>query len=170
MLIQAISRGEILVLTLHDISANPSTSGWYTDLFQNLVDYIISQGVPILTMDELYLLQSGNIRIPQPINGSCWDVVVLDEYTLTVNSAHGMVTKVPDQATYTSGTDVVLTMDAVDPGWTFSGWNGGGCMGTDPCTVTINSDTTVTANFHAEHLRSDGDGQPGWRWHSDEES
>ena len=119
----------------------------YIDLFQDLVDYIISQGVPVLTMDELYRLQSGDITIPQPINGSCWDVVVLDEYTLTVNSAHGVVTKVPDQATYTAGTDVLLTMGAVDPGWTFTGWNGGGCTGTGPCTVTMNSDTTVTADF-----------------------
>ena len=143
----AMSRGEILVLLLHDISENPTANGWYTDRFQNLVDYIISKGVPILTMDELIRLQSGNIRVPQPINGSCWDVVVLDEYTLTVNSAHGVVTKVPDQATYTAGTDVVLTMGAVDSGWTFSGWNGGGCTGTDPCTVTMNSDTIVTADF-----------------------
>ena len=68
-------------------------------------------------------------------------------YTLTVNSAHGTVTKVPDQATYTYGADVVLTMGAVDPGWTFTGWSGGGCTGTDPCTVDITADTTVTADF-----------------------
>ena len=99
MLTRQYPEGEILVLTLHDISESPSSYGWYKQLFQDLVDSIISQGVPILTMDELYRLQSGNIRIPQPINGSCWDAVVLDEYALTVNSAHGVVTKVPDQAT-----------------------------------------------------------------------
>ncbi len=68
-------------------------------------------------------------------------------YILTVNSAHGAVTKEPDQTTYTYGTEVLLTMGAEDPGWTFTGWSGGGCMGIDPCTVTMNADTTVTANF-----------------------
>jgi uncharacterized repeat protein (TIGR02543 family) len=57
------------------------------------------------------------------------------------------VTVDPDQPTYTHGTEVELTMGAVDPGWTFTGWSGGGCSGTDPCTVTMNADTTVTANF-----------------------
>ncbi len=70
-----------------------------------------------------------------------------DQYTLTVISDHGTVTKNTDQPTYTYGTTVVLTMGAVDPGWTFTGWSGGGCSGTDPCTVTITGNTTVTANF-----------------------
>jgi len=29
----------------------------------------------------------------------------------------------------------------------FAGWSGGGCSGTKDCTVTLNSDTTVTATF-----------------------
>jgi Fe-S cluster biogenesis protein NfuA len=71
----------------------------------------------------------------------------INTYTLTVNSTHGAVTKVPDQATYTHGASVVLTMGAVDAGWTFSAWSGGGCMGTAPCTVPITANTTVTALF-----------------------
>ena len=68
-------------------------------------------------------------------------------YTLTVSSAHGLVSKDPDQPTYTYGTDVLLTMGTVDDGWTFTGWDGGGCTGTAPCTVDITGNTTVTANF-----------------------
>ena len=49
-----------------------------------------------------------------------------DAYTLTVISAHGPVTKDPDQPTYTYGTEVQLTMGTVDAGWTFTGWEGGG--------------------------------------------
>jgi hypothetical protein len=30
---------------------------------------------------------------------------------------------------------------------TFLGWSGGGCGGTNPCTITLNSDVTVTAMF-----------------------
>src|SRR5213079_2684458 len=32
-------------------------------------------------------------------------------------------------------------------GSTFTGWSGGGCSGTGPCTVTIAAPTTVTATF-----------------------
>ena len=71
----------------------------------------------------------------------------INTYTLTVNSAHGLVTKEPDQANYTYGTTVVLTMGTVDPGWTFTGWNEPGCAGTGPCSVTIVADTTVSASF-----------------------
>jgi hypothetical protein len=60
----AVARQEILVLTLHDISAAPTSNGWYTSSFQSLVDYVISQGIPVLTMDDLYQLQSGPITIP----------------------------------------------------------------------------------------------------------
>ncbi len=69
------------------------------------------------------------------------------EYTLTVNSAHGTVTKTPTQDTYHYNDPVILTMTSVENGWTFGGWSGGGCTGTDPCTVTITGDTTVTATF-----------------------
>jgi hypothetical protein len=49
---------------------------------------------------------------------------------------------------FTAGTQVILTATA-DSGSTFGGWSGGGCSGTGTCTVTLNSDTTVTASFTA---------------------
>jgi len=60
----AKSRQEILVITLHGISAAPGSSDWYIDSFRSLVDYCIQQGIPVLTMDDLYQLQSGSISIP----------------------------------------------------------------------------------------------------------
>ncbi len=36
---------------------------------------------------------------------------------------------------------------AADSLSTFAGWSGGGCSGTGSCTVTINSDITITATF-----------------------
>lgn len=47
---------------------------------------------------------------------------------------------------YGQGTVVTLTGTA-GSGYTFAGWSGGGCSGTSPCAVTVNSTTSVTATF-----------------------
>lgn len=47
---------------------------------------------------------------------------------------------------YNQGTAVTLTATA-DAGSVFSGWSGGGCSGTALCTVSLATDTTVTASF-----------------------
>ncbi len=49
-------------------------------------------------------------------------------------------------AVYNPGTVVSLSATA-DPGSTFDGWSGEGCSGTGLCTVTMNANTTITANF-----------------------
>jgi hypothetical protein len=51
-------------------------------------------------------------------------------------------------ASFTRRTAVTLSA-APATGSTFAGWSGGGCSGTGTCTVTINSDITVTATFSA---------------------
>lgn len=82
------------------------------------------------------------------------------QFTLTVNKAgtgSGTVTSDPPgincdstcpsvSASYTIGTVVELT-GAPDSGSFVAPWSGGGCSGTNPCTVTMNSDITVTATF-----------------------
>lgn len=47
---------------------------------------------------------------------------------------------------FPSGISVTLTAEPVN-GSTFSGWSGGGCTGTGPCTVAMLVDQTVTASF-----------------------
>ncbi|MEO7035700.1 MAG: hypothetical protein ABI548_17350 [Polyangiaceae bacterium] len=49
-------------------------------------------------------------------------------------------------AVYDYGTSVVLTATP-GAGSVFTGWTGGGCIGTDPCTVPVNVATQVTAAF-----------------------
>src|SRR5437016_858364 len=44
------------------------------------------------------------------------------------------------------GASVTLSA-AATAGSGFAGWSGGGCSGTATCTVTLNADTTVAANF-----------------------
>jgi hypothetical protein len=76
-------------------------------------------------------------------------------YSLTVTrSGQGTVVSSPagiscgaDCAeSYTGGTPVTLSA-LPGSGWTFSGWTGGGCSGTAPCTVTVAAASTVTATF-----------------------
>jgi uncharacterized repeat protein (TIGR01451 family)/uncharacterized repeat protein (TIGR02543 family) len=68
-------------------------------------------------------------------------------YTLTVSpSSGGSVTKNPDQVNYISGTSVELTANA-SAGYAFSGWGGDASGSTNPLTITMNSNKTVTANF-----------------------
>ena len=70
-----------------------------------------------------------------------------DQYTLTVNiTGNGSVTKDPDQATYTYGTVVQLTATA-DPGWTFDSWSGDLTGSTNPDTITMTGNKSVTATF-----------------------
>ena len=74
-----------------------------------------------------------------------------DHYTLTVNvvGAGCSVSKNPDQATYTYGSSVALTPTAA-PGWTFIGFSANVVGGS----VTVNSNTEVTATFTQDHFKT----------------
>ena len=92
-------------------------------------------------------------------SGSVWSFSTFqsNNYTLTVTKAGtggGTVTSNPSgiscgstcQANFTTGINVTLTASA-DAGSSFTGWSGGGCSGTGPCTITLNSNTTIDAAF-----------------------
>ncbi len=72
-----------------------------------------------------------------------------DEYSLVVTvdpTNSGTVTVDPEQTVYHYGDEVTLTAIA-ETGWTFSGW-GGDATGTEsPLTLTIEGNTSITANF-----------------------
>jgi uncharacterized repeat protein (TIGR02543 family) len=72
-----------------------------------------------------------------------------DAYTLTVTPpVNGTVTKSPDQATYAYGTSVTLTATPA-AGYTFTVWTGNLSGTTNPATITMTSNKTVTATFTA---------------------
>ena len=72
---------------------------------------------------------------------------VQQTYTLTVNvTGSGSVTKVPDQVQYGSGAVVQLTAVPV-AGWVFGGWSGDLTGSTNPASITMNGNKTVTATF-----------------------
>jgi hypothetical protein len=72
-------------------------------------------------------------------------------YTLTVTlqgtgAASSTVTVNPSPGPYLAGTPVTLTANP-GAGVAFTGFSGGGCGATSPCTVTMNSNIAVTATF-----------------------
>ncbi|MDH5202216.1 MAG: fibronectin type III domain-containing protein [Nitrospirota bacterium] len=77
--------------------------------------------------------------------------------TLTINkggTGSGTVTSSPEgincgsdcSEAYNAGTVVTLTASP-NTGSIFTGWSGGGCTGTGMCSISLNANTTVTANF-----------------------
>ena len=68
-------------------------------------------------------------------------------YTVATNvQGSGTVTKSPDQSSYTSGSTVDLTATPAS-GWEFVEWTGDVTGTTNPVSVTVNSNLSVTANF-----------------------
>jgi len=72
-----------------------------------------------------------------------------NQYTLTVTifpTGSGSFMKNPDKPTYTYGEQVQLTATA-NPGYTFGNWSGDAKGSSNPVTVTISGNKTMTANF-----------------------
>lgn len=70
-------------------------------------------------------------------------------YTLTVNASPsngGSITHSPNASSYTSGTVVTITPVPAS-GWQFSGWSGDLSGNTNPASITMNANKSVTANF-----------------------
>ena len=90
-------------------------------------------------------------------NENCGTTTAVESFTLTATKAgsgSGTVSSSPAgiacgadcSEPYLSGTTVTLTATpAADS--TFTGWSGGGCSGTGPCTVIVTANTAVTATF-----------------------
>ena len=72
-----------------------------------------------------------------------------NQYTLAVSATptgSGSVTKNPDKTTYVYG-DVVTLTPTPNTGYSFASWSGDASGATNPCSLTINGNKTVTANF-----------------------
>jgi uncharacterized repeat protein (TIGR02543 family) len=74
-------------------------------------------------------------------------VTLLAKYDLNINSLHGAVTKNPNKEKYSTG-DVVQLTAAADTGWTFAGWSDGAAGTTNPVSIMIQGNTTITANYN----------------------
>ncbi|MHC4538158.1 MAG: InlB B-repeat-containing protein [Planctomycetota bacterium] len=67
-------------------------------------------------------------------------------YSLTITAPHGSVKKNPDQANYDHGKTV--TLEAVpNKGYSFTNWSGDLSGGTNPATLVMDADKSVSAGF-----------------------
>jgi len=67
-------------------------------------------------------------------------------FTLNVTANNGSVTRNPDQLTYPTGTNVILT-PIPNSGYIFDSWSGDASGSLSPVTINMNGNKNVTANF-----------------------
>lgn len=67
-------------------------------------------------------------------------------FTLATNATDGMVIKNPDLPQYNAGSVVEITANP-DPGFSFTGWSGDASGSTNPLTITMDADKSITAVF-----------------------
>jgi uncharacterized repeat protein (TIGR02543 family) len=80
------------------------------------------------------------------------------QYTLTLTSGSGGTTDpIPGSYKYDTGTQVILTA-TVTSGYKFSGWSGDASGTTNPITITMDSNKSITANFTAEEKKEEKKG------------
>ncbi len=141
------------------IQRAPGTTGTYTQIAQvpvgvvSYTDTTVSLGTTycyqVAAVNSTGMSAFSNVACGSPSGG----------FTLTAakaGSGAGTVASSPagidcgTACSYTSVSGKVVTLTATPAsGSTFSGWSGGGCSGTDPCTLAGNGSVTVTATFAA---------------------
>jgi uncharacterized repeat protein (TIGR02543 family) len=108
----------------------------------NAIDGGLSADLPSDITEDL----AGNTRI----SGGAVDMgayeTTVTQYTLTLNATDGSITPNPAGGTYDDGTSVTLTATP-DSGFEFTGWSGDASGTTNPLTITMDADKTITATF-----------------------
>ncbi len=74
------------------------------------------------------------------------------DYTITVTAQNGSVGRDPMQSTYAPGTEVALTA-IPDEGYHFTGWSGDLSGSTNPESVTLTGDLSITAEFELKEYQ-----------------
>ena len=87
------------------------------------------------------------LNVPMTRSKSLTATFTINTYTLTINTVgNGTVSKNPNQATYNHGTVVTLTATP-STGYSFAGWSGDTVTTTNPLSLTMVDNTSLTATF-----------------------
>jgi uncharacterized repeat protein (TIGR02543 family) len=139
-----------------------SATAWFSDGSSQGVVPTWSEDSVAASISIFGLLSAGEVASDTPVNVSASYTVggftrsaqtsvtivniVIPAYTLTVTASNGTVAKNPDQATYASGSQVVLTATAAT-GYQFGSWSGDATGSQNPLSVTMTANKSITANF-----------------------
>ncbi len=116
--------------TVVTLTANPA-SGWYFDEWSGDKSGSINPTTITMSRDKSV---TAHFTENDP-----------EYYTLTVNT-QGCGDVTPPGGTYEEGTPVTITADPCT-GWKFDHWSGDATGTTNPKTITMNKDKTITAHF-----------------------
>ncbi len=128
--------------------------------FQKLSGQVIGVNDPKVSSMQLYsknflagtVTLGGNLQSPAAGALNNYFAVIIPQttpvqYNLTVTTnGNGTVSKNPNQASYNSGTSVILTATPA-AGQQFTGWSGSVTSTSNPLTLTMDADKSVTATF-----------------------
>jgi hypothetical protein len=96
-----------------------------------------------------YFVASGTTGLTIGLTGSGGGMVMSSPEGITCG---GRTEQLMCSADFAAGTEVLLSA-FLDYGSEFVGWSGGGCSGTDPCTVTVDGAQLLAAEFHNANLK-----------------
>jgi hypothetical protein len=135
----------VLQNSLLTLTATPDAGAELTAWGGSCVDYG-SQPTCTLTLSGPKSVTAGFGAPPPPAGTFTLTVVKAGIGTGYVGGAGGIDCGPTCSATLTRGSTIALVA-VPDEGSRFAGWTGGGCSGTDKCTVTLGTDLQVTATF-----------------------
>ena len=97
----------------------------------------------ILTCSKDTTEDTSSVYVAPPSNTTNTPSTTVTQYTITVSAGEGGSVSTAG-GTYNDGTSISITATPTS-GYSFSGWSNGSTV--NPLTVTLNSNTTITANF-----------------------
>lgn len=115
--------------------------------YKYIVNSAIKKGLIPFCWDTGALLNrnTGAVSDPNTLNGIMLGAGL--SYTITTSvSGSGAVSSNPTGAVFLSGTTIILTATPA-AGYSFTDWSGDLTGTTNPATITLNANKTVTANF-----------------------
>ncbi|MEM2522663.1 MAG: DUF2341 domain-containing protein [Candidatus Bathyarchaeia archaeon] len=174
VLVDGVSQGQIYEYTFYVVTANHTITALFAPNEYTLTVNIYPQGSGTITLNNTGPYYYGDaVQLTAKSNAgwyfSHWEVdasgrqnpitIVIDGnksiravftqevYTLNIIViGNGFVVKEPNKTFYTNGETVTLTATA-ESGWTFSGWGGDVSGITNPITITMTENKTITATF-----------------------
>ncbi|CAL2088963.1 conserved exported hypothetical protein [Tenacibaculum sp. 190524A05c] len=141
--------------------SNTTGIGTSNPLFTNALNgnFTLKSNSPVIDTGDNSKIPSGIFTLDLQGNERIFNTTVdmgayefnpstIDQFTLTLNATNGSVSTNPNPVggTYDDGTSVTLTATP-DSGYQFDGWSGDASGTTNPLSITMDADKTITAMF-----------------------